>query len=299
MGPMESYLNKPLTSREEARLSTLGNCITLACFRPIDTCRAVIRDSHEKGKIQLVSLWRGWPKQAFNKVLDDEIFNTNIRRVNKFVEETFNYKNPSGSTYGRAAVGTAARILTLTVMVPYYQLSDPAKRKILMSKRSGQKTAFVTVTPFYTGFEKSLIKESIFTASYVILSSYFGNAFAKYRPRIAGEIDKRVPSSYQDETKQKLTDVALASMKAAAAGVCASLLSQPVDMVGKGIPVSTQITSASRKAFRKGAYNGLNTMIVQALYTHKIHRRLFWNVASPFEDTPQQVITTNSKSQKK
>lgn len=288
---MESYLSKPLTQREEARLSTLGNCFTLACFRPLDTYKAFSRESREKGRTQLTALWRGWPKQAFNKILDDEVFNSNIRRVTKFVEETFNYKNPAESPYGKAAVATAARALTLSIMIPYQQVSDQTKRKVLMSKRSGNgKRAFVTLTPFYDGFERSLIKESVFTSSYILLSAYFGNTFARYRPCIVGRLEKHLPDQCKNEDrKNKMADVALASLRAAAAGICASLLSQPVDMAGKGIPVSSQITRASRKAFRKGCYNGINTIVVQTLYTYKIHRRLFWNVAAPFEEAQQKV----------
>eukprot|EP01055_Gregarina_sp_Pseudo9_P000282 Gregarina_sp_Pseudo_9__281@NODE_1180_length_1808_cov_191_534765_g1106_i0_p1_GENE_NODE_1180_length_1808_cov_191_534765_g1106_i0NODE_1180_length_1808_cov_191_534765_g1106_i0_p1_ORF_typecomplete_len298_score58_04Mito_carr/PF00153_27/24Mito_carr/PF00153_27/1_6_NODE_1180_length_1808_cov_191_534765_g1106_i07481641 len=290
-GPMESYMSKPLTQREEARLSSAGNCITLACFRPLDTYRSAIQESREKGRLHLAALWRGWPKQAFNKVLDDEVFNANIKRVTKFVEETFNYKNPAGTPHGKAAVATAARALTLSIMVPYQQVSDQSKRKVLLSKKhGGGKKALVTLTPFYAGFERSLIKESVFTSSYILLGSYFGNVFAKYRPAIITQIDTHLPERYRsEERKNKIADVAVASLKAAAAGACATLLSQPVDMAGKSIPVSTQITRASRKAFRKGCYNGINTIIVQCLYTQKIHRRLFWNIAAPFEDAHEKI----------
>eukprot|EP01056_Protomagalhaensia_sp_Gyna25_P001444 Protomagalhaensia_sp_Gyna_25__1443@NODE_172_length_4653_cov_470_453186_g134_i0_p3_GENE_NODE_172_length_4653_cov_470_453186_g134_i0NODE_172_length_4653_cov_470_453186_g134_i0_p3_ORF_typecomplete_len292_score32_54Mito_carr/PF00153_27/3_4e03Mito_carr/PF00153_27/63Mito_carr/PF00153_27/1_8Erf4/PF10256_9/0_22_NODE_172_length_4653_cov_470_453186_g134_i031634038 len=281
--PIEVYLTKPLTQLEEARLSTLGNCITLACFRPLDTFNAAIKKSRESGKLRTTHLLKGWPRQALNKALDDEIFNSNIRRVNSFIEETFNYKNPSKSTYGKAAVGTLARCLTLTVMVPYHHITDPEKRKSLAAKRNDKQT-LVPFTPLYTGLQRSLIKESIFTASYVILSAYFGDIFVKHREAIASHVERLAPKHYTEEKKARATDVAIASLRAAAAGVCASLLSQPVDMARKGIPLSKQITIASRKAFRKGCYNGINTIIVQSLYSSKIHRRFFWSVAPPLKE---------------
>eukprot|EP01053_Blabericola_migrator_P007437 Blabericola_migrator_1__7436@NODE_378_length_9209_cov_129_909101_g302_i0_p5_GENE_NODE_378_length_9209_cov_129_909101_g302_i0NODE_378_length_9209_cov_129_909101_g302_i0_p5_ORF_typecomplete_len289_score39_35Mito_carr/PF00153_27/91Mito_carr/PF00153_27/27Mito_carr/PF00153_27/9_8_NODE_378_length_9209_cov_129_909101_g302_i042265092 len=279
---MQTYLDKPLTQREEARLSTLGNCITLACFRPLDTYKQVVRKSKVTGSIELASLWKGWPKQAFNKALDDEVFNSNIRRVNKFVEDTFNYKNPSKTPVGKALVGTAARALTLTIMVPYQQVSDRSKRKVLVEKRKNKEVMTVSLIPLYTGFERSLIKESVFTSSYILLSAYFGNVFARQRPLIEEQVQKCLPKiAEQDENRAKVTDITVASLRAAAAGACASLLSQPIDMAGKGIPFSKQVTIASRKAFRKGCYNGINTFIVQGLYLHKIHRRLFWTMTAP------------------
>lgn len=170
-------------------------------------------------------------------------------------------------------------------MIPYHTVFDPAKRRTAFAADKIGKQSN-PIAPLYTGFEKSLVKESVFTASYIMGGAYFGNVFKKFRPCVHAQIQRAFPSTQKDEAKaKKYTDIAMASMKASAAGAFASCLTGPIDMAGKNIPVQKQIVTTGRKAMRKGAYNAINTVVVQYLYSSKIHRRLLNTLVAAPEQT--------------
>lgn len=66
-----SFKNEPLSTQEEVRLSTCGNFITMALFKPLDTYKAFKKASISGDAAPLTKLWEGWPKQILNKAVDD------------------------------------------------------------------------------------------------------------------------------------------------------------------------------------------------------------------------------------
>lgn len=303
----KDYLYKPLTSKEETRLSTLGNWVTLAIFRPLDTQSAYFHAKRRNAPTSLITLWKGWPKQALNKAVDDELFNANLGRVTSFIEETFNVTNPSKTPVGKATVGVLARALTLGVMVPYLNLQQLSARKSLTAPPKKVERSLLPLGPLYRGLERSLLKESVFTASYILGSAYLQDYLKTKRSCIHSIVCKvgnrcnRLPSmkalpgcnkekcglNSTKETKcessscERATDVAMASCRAAGAGVIATVITSPIDMLRVDKSLGTKAVMVARKAFRKGCYNGINTVIVQTLQQSKIHRRLLVSFLPP------------------
>lgn len=161
--------------------------------------------------------------------------------------------------------------------MPYQTLTDEGKRKEAFKHKSS-----LPLFSLYRGFERSLIKESVFTASYVMGSAYFGTFFQNRRQTVALHLAKLYPALNQDEKKkEKYTDVACASLKAASAGAVSTILAAPIDMAGKKMSAPKAIATVGRKAVRKACYNGINTVIVQYLYSSKIHRRVLNTTLNP------------------
>ncbi|EZG56505.1 hypothetical protein GNI_103360 [Gregarina niphandrodes] len=123
-----------------------------------------------------VKLLSGWPRQCFNKILDDEIFGANVDRISQVAEDLFNVKDPIGNTFSKATVGVLARALTLTVIVPYQRLTEGSSRKEASTRA------------LYRGFQRQCFKECVFTASYVISSDYFAKSLLKYRPALRASV---------------------------------------------------------------------------------------------------------------
>lgn len=109
-----------LTPKQEQRLSTVANCITLACFNPLNNCKVyneynLIVFSVEAfwayggaGRCKLSISSSMTVRRSLNASTFLEIFFANVRRVNTVMEERYGVENPGNSPRTRALVGTIA-----------------------------------------------------------------------------------------------------------------------------------------------------------------------------------------------
>lgn len=174
-------------------------------------------------------------------------------------------------------MGVAARALTLTAMIPFQALQDPKKRRAAFFDKSTPANSRIPMV-LYSGFERSLLKESVFTASYVLGSAQFEKLFRRYRPCVAHQIKLYSKKAANDEEKEKLyTNAVMNAMKASAAGFLASMLAGPLD------PKKPSPVAMVRKSLRKGSYNFVNTLVVQSLYATKVHRSILQTLLPPID----------------
>lgn len=155
---------------------------------------------------------------------------------------------------------SSSRSLTLLATVPYNQIIDPVKRKQLDG--APNKAGYRSI---YKGLGRALVKEGVFTSSYVLLNSYFGTLYSSQRVYIQRNLVARIFPKETDETWNRYTDTTISALKATSAGFVCTFLAQPIEMAGRNIPVRMQATSTLKKAVRKGCYNAVNTLILNYL----------------------------------
>jgi len=256
-----------MTPKEESRLLTTAAIISTAVFRPLDTWRSALIQSKVTGTIKPSYLWAGSLRSSFNKVIDDEVFNSLVTAMSKSVNEYTNTKDVMTDPLKRATILSVARVATLGVMQPLNGVED------FVATKSDVADSRKKMPIFYSNFYRTAIREVTFVTGNTLFGVYFGGFYGRRRQQIQNCIVDKLP--IRDEaTIQKATDIGVASLKSASAAGCATSLSTTVDLIGSPLPISKQAALVVRKSVRKGLYAGLTTGIFMVMQQAKPHRQI-------------------------